>query len=261
MQGRERIKAHWRSSLLSLLVVALVAACGGGGSGSDEEEPAVTFAGPISQGYQYGQPSQFTALATARRPKDFQGDGKLYVLVIQPEAVVMSEVYITVTGDDTARVTFNAVPQLAVGTHEGVFKIRLCKDAACNDELKGSPVSLPYKVVITPVSLTVTAGATRFIAQVGATMPLSTGFNVDRGWVPWTITSDVPWVTVTPSSGRSFTNVRASLTTSSLAVGTHTGTLTVKAEEEVKTSSTPSPSRPSEVAEGRATAFSQSMRL
>lgn len=141
-----------------LALALILSACGGGG-GSDNSaaaaaaaSPALSFSpakltGTFTAGTAFAL--NVTATATATRPADFNGVSNVYVLVVDDTGVIQSNAQVTAlsTTQYSARVT--TLTTLTAGTKTGNFSVRVCKDAACATQFPGSPVALPYELVVT----------------------------------------------------------------------------------------------------------------
>ncbi|GAA1533657.1 hypothetical protein GCM10009803_12870 [Microbacterium ginsengiterrae] len=83
----------------------------------------------------------------------------------------------------------------------------------------------------TPPALTLSTTHLSASAVAGAVVPASsfTVTNSGRGTLQWSATTSTPWLTLSPSSGVNGGTVEVGYTATGLAVGTHTGTITVTA--------------------------------
>ncbi|WP_426190849.1 hypothetical protein [Massilia sp. DWR3-1-1] len=146
----------YSAPLCTLLCAVLLTACGGGGSSSSASSapetvsPAVTFSpAKLSATFVAGTAAPLNVTATATRPADFNGVSTVYVFIVDDTGVIQSNPAITQTSNTQYSARLTTLTTLAAGTRTGNFSLRLCKDAACSAQFPGSPVALPYELVIT----------------------------------------------------------------------------------------------------------------
>ncbi len=219
------------------LFAAILGVAGCGSGGSEDDEPAVTFTPEtLTHEYGYAQPTSFGAIVYATHPKDFQNK-TIYAYVIDTQGVITPQVIVVLQDEKSAKVTFTPAAKLAVGVHQGSFQIRLCKDQQCNSELRGSPVSVPYKLTVLNLPMQATLqGTTAFTARAGSTTnSVSTLVGGNACCLPWTATVNASWLTVSPSSSDRFEQMTVRASPIGLAVGSYTGALTLKSELDTKT--------------------------
>lgn len=141
--------------IVPVLAFALIlSACGGGGGGDNSAaaaaSPALSFSpAKLTGTFTAGTAFALNVTATATRPADFNGVSNVYVLVVDDTGVIQSNAQVTAlsTTQYSARVT--TLTTLTAGTKTGNFSVRVCKDAACTAQFPGSPVALPYELVVT----------------------------------------------------------------------------------------------------------------
>ena len=117
------------------------------------------------------------------------------------------------------------VAGLAPGTYTGA--ITVTSPGASN-----SPRTMTVTLnVATPV-IGVNPTSLSFATGVGGANPASKTisiFNTGVGTLNWTATDNKPWITVSPTSGTAPSTLTVSINKAGLAVGTHTGTVTITA--------------------------------
>ena len=150
------------------LLALTLTACGGGGGAPGattftvggkagdpnvtaitQHKPALTFSpAKVTATLLVSSPTTLTVLATATTPDDFNGATSVYAYVIDDVGVIDKNPSIIPVGDFEYRVKLTTNPDLKAGTYSGNFSVRLCKDTACNTQFPGSPVALPYELVV-----------------------------------------------------------------------------------------------------------------
>ena len=149
----------------SLLTIALLlSACGGGGGGgtsggtasggaADTVSPALTFSpAKLTGTFTAGTAYTLNVTATATRPADFNGASNVYVLVVDDTGVIQPNAAVTAVSTTQYSARLITQTTLTAGTKSGNFSVRVCKDAACTSQFPGSPVALPYELVVTAKS-------------------------------------------------------------------------------------------------------------
>jgi len=218
----------------ALLASALLAACGGGGGDSDSPaRPAVTLS-PISapSDMTSGTSSALTVTVTVNDTSVFNGQTTIYTYVVDDKAVIESTVDLTPATATTYVATLRTRRDLNPGRYTGTFQVRLCKDAACNAQLPGSPMTLPYDFVINPGSFAVVVDrSTDVTVHQGAKAAPQGDIGVS-GMLPlsglWSATTDKAWLRVSPAAGTGPFSATLSVDPSALPVGSHSALLTAK---------------------------------
>ena len=175
-----------RSGLAAVAVVvgALLCACGGGGS-SEPSSPSVTVAltGPTNvtaELFEGGTMRNVTLLGSASGDVASLNGKTIYVVVVDPEGLfeaippVVSvfpggEVHVDLTG------RVQVVPRHVTGN----LTVNVCLDAACRQQLGGSPLRVPYDVTVlagmsvdtTPLSVAYRFGDARIVRTFAVTLP------------------------------------------------------------------------------------------
>lgn len=113
---------------------------------------------------------------------------------------------------------------LAAGVHNGNVTVTA-------DEATGSPDIIPIQLTLTPPTLTRSPTTLSFSSILGAGNPVSQAITIidtaDSGVMSWTITDDVGWISVTPSSGIDDAVVTVNIDVTGLPVAVHNGTITI----------------------------------
>lgn len=150
----------YKISTALLLALTLTACVGGGGSsastgstggGTDATSPALSFSpAKVTGTFAAGTAFPISVTATATRPADFNGVSNVYVLIVDDAGVIQADPTITAVSTTQYSVKVTTQTSLTAGTKTGNFSVRVCKDSACAAQFPGSPVALPYELVVTP---------------------------------------------------------------------------------------------------------------
>jgi hypothetical protein len=147
---------------IAALACALVG-CGGGGGADSASQPvssapaqsappfsALTFNPATASGTSVsGEGLTIQLDAIVNRPSDFPNGGTIYNQTYDAGRVFDGGSSLQ-TSANGLRYTFHIAASLAAGNYQGTMVLRLCKDEACTVQLPGSPVQLPYQVVVLP---------------------------------------------------------------------------------------------------------------
>ncbi len=96
-----------------------------------------------------GTSKQLTVTATILRPSDFDGATIVYAYIIDGAGVIQPNANISQTSATQFSATLFTAPTLALGSYNGNFTLKLCRDAACAAQFPGSPSALPYAFTVT----------------------------------------------------------------------------------------------------------------
>lgn len=137
-----------------LALTLILSACGGGGGGDNSAaaaaSPALSFSpAKLTGTFTAGTAFALNVTATATRPADFNGVSNVYVLVVDDTGVIQSNAQVTALSSTQYSARVTTLTTLTAGTKTGNFSVRVCKDAACATQFPGSPVALPYELVVT----------------------------------------------------------------------------------------------------------------
>jgi hypothetical protein len=163
--------------------------------------------------------------------------GTLYIKIVSTSPAVASITNIFVTGTTTGQGTINPAPAntLGAGTHTSTITVYACTtDPNCTSgQLAGSPQTVTVTYTVTGVAASI-ASLSYSIGNPPVASDFTRQFNV-TGYPNqnnWNTSSNVPWLSVLPTSGNAgtTTQVTASLVQAQLGVmsaGTYTGTVTI----------------------------------
>lgn len=122
----------------------LLAGCSGGGG--DDDPTYRISAAPATVTLAYGQgaqPSVELSLTLNRAvPAGTQ------VVFVDTASILASTPLITPVGAASYSAQLEPRASLAEGRYTGSFELRLCTDTGCSTQLPGSPVALPYDIVV-----------------------------------------------------------------------------------------------------------------
>lgn len=157
--------------VVQVLILSVLTACGGGGgnngtendggggegSGGAGSSPQVEVAACSTQPCAVTfSPAKVVSQHDAGELRDFkldvrvnvEIDGALYVLVEDPKAVFDTAIPLQIESDTEAIATLTVKDSALPGRYRDALRVRLCRDAQCTREYRGSPVALPYDVQI-----------------------------------------------------------------------------------------------------------------
>jgi outer membrane protein assembly factor BamB len=144
----------------ALLLTLLVAGCGGGGGGTGStggaDSPG-TVTSPSNGWLSFfpdkpevsiyeGQQQEIRIVASSSKVIE----GLFNVGVIDARGVVEAAMDVRQVSESSYAATLRTAKTLAVGTYEGNFEVRLCRDTptVCAQPIDGSPWKVPYKITI-----------------------------------------------------------------------------------------------------------------
>lgn len=113
---------------------------------------------------------------------------------------------------------------LAAGSHSGTVTL--------SGGTGVTPVTVPVTFTITAApNITLNPSSLTYAATEGAANPANQTISLTTtgGTLSWTVSDNVSWLGVSPASGSNSNTLTASVNTTGLAAGTHTGTITVSA--------------------------------
>lgn len=196
---------------LGVLLCLFLCACGGGGgdaasSGSAAASTsALTFTpSTISVGAVAGTSSTITVWGTATQPANFSG-AAVYATVVDKAGVLTSDIQISLSGAGAYTAVLHTSPSLAIGTYTGTFTVNVCRDSACASPLPGSPMQLPYNIVVVDTtSGLLDANAATSLTRTyyaGAPAPAPGTINVQAHGGPWTARTNANWIKLSKTAG------------------------------------------------------------
>jgi len=187
---------------LPAILLATLAGCGGGGGGDSGPPPLPDVT--LVQDTQ----ATWTATSSTGRSFDMQritghatGDvsklsGRtLYVQLSGANGLVDPAPRILANSSGNFQVEIDGTTLATAGDYTGQIAVTACFDVACTQPLKGSPVTLPYRLKVlqdlvaptTPVSAQTTFGKLSTGADIPFTPPSNLVGNV-RAYVPFAVT-------------------------------------------------------------------------
>lgn len=142
-----------RQGLAGMVVAVALAACGGGG-GDAGNEPGVVLDAPklVQAAVKQGQRLPSVVLS-GHLTGDVQKVAGSIVIVIEDTAGLFETTPSVSTSTMTQYgldVTLNGKHQASAGRKTGSFRVLVCKDVDCTAQFKGSPLSVPYDIDVTP---------------------------------------------------------------------------------------------------------------
>ena len=141
-------------AVLGLLVLA---ACGGGGSSTPPPPPPPTQSFAVSPStvtntFTAGSPTVATVTLTPSLPIT----GAVYFGIGNAGGGIDVNATVTANTDGSYTLTVMPLPSLVAGSHKGNFTVTVCADQACNSQLAGSPVTVPFDFEVAAVPAPVT---------------------------------------------------------------------------------------------------------
>jgi len=233
--------------LITMLLALSLTACGGGGGGGSSSpgtstgtSPPVTPAGDaalrftpatVTASWETGTSATVNVTADVNRPSDF--DGNVYALVVDKTGVILPQVGITANSQVQYTVVLQTSPSLPAGQYKGNFTVNLCRDTACTQHYRGSPMLLPYDFQVAAVKQLFSAtsaaplSASAYVGAAIAPMPVT----VKAEGRTWTVASDVAWAKLDRTTGSDNGSVVVSFDSTGLAPGNYTGMLSFKGSD------------------------------
>jgi hypothetical protein len=192
-----RIGCAWLAALL-------IGGCGGGGgsgSGTSSSGSNAVAVGPPTPAKITATKTVGDSLGIVKLTGKLTGDadslqGKAVTVVVEDPAQLFSSAGALTVARATSGLTYELTlagrPLSASGHFTGNLRILACLDAACQQPLSGTPLSVPY-------DLTVEDGVTLSRQEINITVPFGTVpavENVEVGWSSltsgWTATTKTP---------------------------------------------------------------------
>lgn len=240
--------------VITSMLAFLVSACGGGGSGASPATtattpvvttpvvttpapPVLTFAGAggATATVAAGQSTAISVDANVTTPSDFTGTS-VYAYIMDADSVILPGVALTQINSSTYRAVMQTAPTLAAGKYAGAFTVKVCRDAACTQQLPGSPMQLPYEIVVTaPVAIPMTVTPFSVLdltinAGIEPARAIPVNVNAAPG-VTWTAASTAKWINVANASGRGNDAFVVEYKVAALVLGSQAGTIVVTASD------------------------------
>ena len=125
-----------------------LSACGGGGGASDgQNRPAMTFLpSTVSASVSTGTATHLETMGTVTTMGDFKGD---WTFDFTDRNSVIIGGTVVQDGFDRYRVIMYSNPAIAPGRYQSAFTIKICRDRTCINQFPGSPIELPYNILVT----------------------------------------------------------------------------------------------------------------
>lgn len=212
------------------LLCVLLAACGGGGGGGgsggggDNSNRFTVHLVTSSLTFDFlagTTPAPQVAIAT------WTGDppAQVYLGAIVEGAGINPVIPVALSSSQ-ASATIRAQNGLAAGDYTGRILFLVCSDQACANRIGGSPLPIPYTVRVRPRLFT---NAGSFLFQHVVTGPNAPGgtLTTTQAATSWTASANVPWLTLSRTSGAGGDAISVSYNATGLADGTHNARITV----------------------------------
>jgi Viral BACON domain len=126
----------------------------------------------------------------------------------------------------SATATVSVVSGLVAGTYTGTISFLVCRDAACNQRVGGSPLAVSFTINVASGAVTSTAPIS-FQYVAGNTMPAPRKLEIAGDAGAWHVGSSAAWLKVSPASGRGAASVDVSFDPSFAAAGAQSASITV----------------------------------
>jgi len=179
-----------------------------------------------------GVPATLTVTATALRAQEITGD--VYPQIVDSAGVILPNPSVLATSPTEYTVVLQTAPSLAAGHYQGTFVVRLCRDQACTGQYPGSPVDLPYDLVVVPTTPAVLAAVAE--TSLDSTMHLGTAarrlnVSVGAGQMTWSVATNVGWARPLTASGKGSGSFAIEIDPTGLAEGLYRGEVKVSAAD------------------------------
>ena len=165
----------FRSILVAATCVAL-AACGGGGD--DKTETVALQSGTVHMSAVERNTTTGDLAITVRNPKA----GSAIYLQLEGGRTVLSDFEADPSFSDVEHITLTTRADLTQGGHQEVAKLHVCLDQGCQQEMRGSPLSVTLLVDVSPnidvapiTALTRTGADPAPAASIPVTVPAAAG--------------------------------------------------------------------------------------
>jgi|GEM_PF-3092585 len=210
------------AGLLAILLATLVGCGGGGGGGDGGGPPAAPDVTLVEDAH-----ATWTATSSTGRSFDMQritghatGDvsqlsGRtIYVQLSGATGLVDPAPHILVDATGNFQVEIDGTPLATAGDYTGQVSVTACFDLACNQRLKGSPVTLPYHLTVLQDLVAPTAPVTAQTTFGKLSTGLDIPFTPPSNLIGSVRAASIYGVTRTPSTA-AFAGFSASATVSS----------------------------------------------
>lgn len=205
--------------------ILLLAACGGGGGGGGGGGPgfsvspgSLTFS-TTSASSPTPAPQTITITVTG---------GTVYLGAFYSGSAIANATF-SITGATTAAVTvYPALPaSLGAGTHSGTIRIVGCNDFNCTSQVSGSPRDINVSYTVNSLPIEASPSVLSYNYVIGATVPSAQTLNITGGATGWTASASQSWINLSQNSGTGAGPINVGVDPSGLAIGSHTGTITL----------------------------------
>lgn len=226
--------SRFLGALCALFLGVALASCGGGGGGGGDSGPAyaVTFSPSTARANIVAGTSASVTVSARATDTSLFASGVLYVFVVDSAGVLTGHLSLSTVDNATVAATFYTSPSLAEGRYQGTLQVRLCADAQCARQYPRSPVPLPYDFTVVPAPLSaMPATTTAMTVHQGGSITSSTVVNVGGPRLAWTASTSANWLTLQNATGTGPGAFTVGYSTSGLALGQHSGRVTVRASD------------------------------
>lgn len=191
----------WKAAKAACVgVLVLMVGCGGGG-GSDDPDISVSF-GPTSLSI-VGE-EQRTSSGTVTATLSGTGSGYVYYRVAVEGEGIDDFDFQQGSDGEVSKFHFITSASLVEGVYAGRLLLEACFDRECHRHLQGSPVTVPYTLVVKH-GLRVSPLALQFNAVSGeAPAVQNVTVQLPEGVTAYSATSTVPWAQVVDTTSGSF---------------------------------------------------------
>lgn len=215
---------------LALVAALVVMACGGGGGGSaSQPSPTLSLTTTSVAFNAYANdagapPAQvvYGTIANASTP--------IYLFVSYTNQA-LSHVAFSQTGQTTGQlvITPKAPALLGPGTFADTITVRACLDSAGTQNISGSPRTIAVSYQVSP-RVTGDRSTLNFLQVVGSPAPGDQTVQLAGTGQGWRATTNQGWIRIRTASGTAPGSLALGVDPTGLAIGSHTGTVTVSTD-------------------------------
>lgn len=216
---------------VSVLVALTLASCGGGGGGggSSGNSNAVFRLDTTSVNLSADAASNVAPQAEVTGSVTGATQSVFVNVIIQTPGII-ENAFMTISGTTGTLTIIGKRPnELAAGLYTGTLTVQVCNDAACTQQLTGSPRTIAINYEVTPTTFILEPGTIDIFGVHRQSASVVASLSISDGPDDWTSTIDYTngqgWLTVDPSSQNA---LPANLTfeASSLPPGIYSATVT-----------------------------------
>ncbi|NHQ87869.1 hypothetical protein HA050_17305 [Iodobacter sp. HSC-16F04] len=151
----------------------------------------------------------------------------VYIYIVDSKQVLSKDFGLSNLTPTLFSTTFHTSANLTVGQHTGTLQVQICKDVQCAAQYAGSPVDLPYEIVVNNYSLTSRMETSpQATMHLGGAAPDASVF-VNAEGQEWSARSEASWLKVSTEKRRGSGVMSVSFVSAGLAPGNYSANIIV----------------------------------